>query len=125
MRGLPQQEVGLNCDIMSELGKLAGKSLKVEIGKVSLELVPLKFKEREVIAGLFSSSNPREQMEAMMEFIKKVLKNSYPDATDEELDDVSFEHFTELSKAVMKVHGLEVPEEDLKKLVPEAIKKNK
>ena len=110
---------------MSELGKLAGKSLKVRIGEADLVLIPLKFREREVIAGLFSSTSPKEQMEATMEFIKKVLKNSYPESTDEELENVSFEHFTELSRAVMKVHGLEVPEEDLKKLAPEALKKNK
>ena len=109
-----------NSDKMSELSKLSGKILKVKIGTVDLELKPLNFSEKETLAKLFSAKSGKEQVDATTDFIRKVLKNSYPDSTDEELDGISFEHFTELSRAVMDVHGLKVSEEDLKKLEAEA-----
>jgi len=104
---------------LSILGKLSGKSLKVKIGDVDLELKPLKFKEREVLEKVFSTTEGKVQIDAIMDFIRKVLVNSYPDATKEELDDISFEHFTELSQAVLKVHGMEAKESDLKNLASE------
>jgi len=107
---------------VSVIGKLSGKSLEVEIGGEKLTLKPLKFKERSALAKMTAAATNDKQMESIVDFIRKVLQNSYPDTTEEELDNISLEHFESLTKAIMKLHGMEI-EGDIKKLASEAQKK--
>jgi len=110
---------------LSILGKLSGKSLKVKIGETDLELKPLNFKERGVYKKFIASSSKdiEEQTEILHEFIVTVLKKSYPDSTQEEIDAIGFNYYGELTDAVLKVNGMEVSKEDLERFKEARLKK--
>ncbi|HEX69579.1 MAG TPA: hypothetical protein ENG10_04725 [Candidatus Bathyarchaeota archaeon] len=98
---------------MSKLARLIGKPKLVKIGDVELELYPLKVKDMDLIADL---ANDEKRSQALKEMIKRTLKNSVPDATDEEINNISLEYFEDLLVAVMEVNGLGKAEELRKKL---------
>ena len=45
-------------------------------------------------------------MKATKKLISKVLKNSLPDATEEEVNDISLEHLKDIMNAINKLHKL-------------------
>ena len=47
------------------------------------------------------------QAKAMREIITQTLKESVPDATEEEIDKISLEHMTKLMESIMEVNQLE------------------
>ena len=91
---------------MSRIAQLQGKPKKVKVGDLELELTPLTVKDLNLVSGDDNSSTEK-QMELMKKLISKVLKTSYPDTTDEEIDNISLEHLTELQTAIMKLHNLD------------------
>lgn len=90
---------------MSELSKLAGKSKKVRIGEIELEIKPLSVSDMDLMMNL-SKEGP-EQIESMKTLIKKVLNDAIPDATDEEIDNVAVEHIMTIMEAIMEVNNLD------------------
>jgi len=110
---------------LSEISKLSGGTLKVKIGNADLELKPLNFKEREVYKKFIASSSKKfeEQVDIQHDFIVAVLKKSYPDATDAEIDAIGFNYYGELTDAVLKVNGMEVSKEDLERFKEARLKK--
>ncbi|MHA1876688.1 MAG: hypothetical protein ACTSUC_09630 [Promethearchaeota archaeon] len=90
---------------MSELSKLIGKSQTFKIGEIELEIAPLTLADIDLVVNL---QDAEKQGEAMKELIKRTLKISIEDATDEEIDKISFKHFKELSEAIVEVNGLNV-----------------
>ena len=91
---------------MSRIAELQGKGKKIKIGDLEFELKPLTVKDLELIS-VDENAPIEKQMEMTKKLITKVLKTSYPDTTDEEIDNISLEHINELSEAIMKLHNLE------------------
>ena len=88
---------------MSRLAQLAGKGKKFKIGGIELEIKPLTVSDMDLMTRL-----GKEDATAMKELIAKVLKDSVPDATDDEVDKMSVEHVTKLMEAIMEVNNLEM-----------------
>ncbi len=88
---------------MSKLSALQGKPQKFKIGELELELKPLTVDE----LGLFSIDDKapmEEQMQSTKKLLSKVLKTAVPDASDEEINNISLEHLQDLMNAIMKLH---------------------
>ncbi len=90
---------------MSKLSELQGKPRVFKVGETELTLKPLTVDELELF-NIDEKAPPEKQMESTKGMINKILKNSYPDATDEELKNISLEHLTELMTAIMELHKL-------------------
>ncbi len=88
---------------MSKLAALQGKPQKFDIGGMELELKPLTVDELELFS-IDTDAPTEKQMEQTKKLMVKVLKNSVPDATDEEINNISLEHLQDLMDAIMKLH---------------------
>jgi len=91
---------------MSDLSKLAGKAKKIEVGGITLNIKPLTINEMDLMLTL--SKEGDEQVVAMKELFNKVLKESVPDATDEEISNISVEHVQGIMEAITNVNNLDV-----------------
>lgn len=92
---------------MSELNKLVGKGKKFKIGELELEIKPLTVSSLPLLMQIGDDTNKEAQANAMKEVITETLKESVPNATDEEIDKISLEHITKLMEAIMDVNQLE------------------
>ena len=90
---------------MSKLSQLQGKSKTFKIGGIDLELKPLSVDDLELFSAS-ESSTMEQQMGMAKKLIAKVLKNSIPDATDEEIKNISVEHLQDMMKAITSLHNL-------------------
>ncbi len=88
---------------MSRLAALQGKPQNFKIGELELELKPLTVDELNLFS-IDDKAPMEEQMKSTKKLVSKVLKNSVPDATDEEINNISLEHLQDLMNAVMKLH---------------------
>jgi hypothetical protein len=88
---------------MSKLQGLLGKPKTYTIGGIELELGPRTMNDMELLIELTKED---KRGEAMKELIKRTLKDAVPDATDEEIGKIAFEHFKALSEAIVEVNGL-------------------
>jgi len=88
---------------MSKLSNLVGKSKTFTIGGIEMELKPRTLKDIDLIVDLADES---KRAESLKKLITLTLKESIPDATDEEIAQVGFEHFKALSEAIVDVNGL-------------------
>lgn len=104
---------------MSKIGSLSAKPKTVKINDEEYTLIPINFGERSVLAKVMDSDKSSDKTEAVFELIKRVLKKSYPDMTDEEFNAISIEYLVPLSKEVLSVHGLKMESDDLKKMIAE------
>lgn len=90
---------------MSELSKLQGQPKKYKIGEIELELKPLGLDDMKSFA--MDENTPIEQQtEASLNLIKKTLKESVQDATDEEINKIGLKYMEELMSAIMDVNGM-------------------
>jgi hypothetical protein len=94
---------------MSKLKELAGKSKIFIIGGIELEFKPRVFETD--IDLILDLSKPEKTGNAMKELIKRTLKDAVPDATEEELKNVSFQYFKEITNAIVEINGLKVKDE--------------
>jgi hypothetical protein len=83
-----------------------GQPQEVEIGGEKLMLHPLDLRSLPLLLGV-GSSDPNKQADCLQKIMKKTLKISVPDATEDELNSIALTHFQPLSEAIMKVNGLE------------------
>jgi len=90
---------------MSKLDGLKGKSKVYKIGDIDLELKPLVLDDMNLM-NIDEKSSSKEQQKATMELITKTLKESVPDATNEEIKNIGFTYMEELMNAIMDVNGL-------------------
>ena len=88
---------------MSKLARLQGKALEVEIGGETFNIKPLKVKDMDLI---MKAANDNTRGDAINKLVRKTLKESVPDATEEEIDGVAVEHFEVLMKAIAEVNNL-------------------
>jgi hypothetical protein len=96
---------------MSKLGKLVGEGKEVKIGEITLDIKPLTVSSLPLLMQIGDEKNKEAQANAMKEVIVKTLKDSVPDATEEEIERISLEHMTKLMEAIMDVNQLEMDEE--------------
>lgn len=87
---------------MSKLSKFLGHPQEVEVLGESFMVTPLKVKDLKLFAGK-ENSTPEEQVELSKQMIKLSLPDE--DITDEELNSMSADAYTELMKAINKVNG--------------------
>jgi len=92
---------------MSDLAKLAGKGKKVKIGELEIEVKPLTVSDVDLMMGL--GKEGVEQASAIKQLIKRVLEDAVPDASDEEIENVSVEHMQQIMEAIIEVNNLETP----------------
>ncbi len=88
---------------MSKLSNLIGKPKTFTIGGTEIEIKPRTLKDIDVIMELSESS---KKAEALKKLITLTLKDSIPDATDAEIEQVGLQYFKELSEAIIEVNGL-------------------
>jgi hypothetical protein len=88
---------------MSKLSALTGKPKTYTVGELELELKPRKLKDLDL---LFALQDKAQQTQALTKLITVTLKEAVPDATDEEIDQVAFEHFQVLVEAILDVNGM-------------------
>ena len=89
---------------MSKLSNLVGKSQTFTIGEIELEIKPLNFEDMDLVMDL---GDDAKKTEAMKKIVSKTLKESVPDATDEEINFISFKYFNDVTNAILKVNGLD------------------
>ncbi len=108
---------------MSKLNKLVGEGKEVKIGVITLDIKPLTVSSLPLLMQIGDENNKELQAEAMKEVISRTLKESVPDATDEEIDKISLEHITKLMEIIMEVNQLEM-DEDKKALIEKMKRQN-
>ena len=98
---------------MSKLERFLAKPKTYIIQGEVLELKPLTVKSLPIIMRL-GDNNPDVRSQATEDLIKQTLKDSIPDATDEEISNMSIENIPELLNAILDVNGF--TEAEAKKL---------
>lgn len=91
---------------MSRLSNLMGKPMEVSIGGEDLTIKPLTVKDLPLLMSLTDQDSDK-RTKAMVDLIVKTLRESVPDATEEEITSIGVSYFKELSEAIMKVNGME------------------
>lgn len=88
---------------MSKLKALIGKSKSITLGELSLEIKPLTIDDLDLFS--FKQDEPmEEQLKKTKALMAKVLKDSVPDATDEEIAGISMEYMGDLMEAIMSIN---------------------
>jgi len=90
---------------MSKLTALQGKNKSYKIGKLELELKPLTLDEMSLF-NIDQNASTAERMKISRELIAKVLKDSVPDATEAEINNIGMQYMSEIMDAIMDVNGL-------------------
>lgn len=88
---------------MSRVSKLLGQPKVVKIGGEEIELKTLTISDLDIVN---DSQNPEKAPGAIKEMIKRTLKRSIPDVTDEEIENIGITHFESLVNAIFKVNDL-------------------
>ena len=88
---------------MSKLSTLVGKSKTFTIGGIEMELKPRTLKDMDLLVEL---SEEGKKANALKKLVSMTLKESVPDATDEEIENIGIQYFKELSEAIVEVNGL-------------------
>ena len=88
---------------MSKLSKLLGKPKTYTIGEIELEIKPRTLNDIDLIMDI---GNEEKRGKSMKELIIRTLKDSVPDAEDDEINQIAFEYFKELSEAIVEVNNL-------------------
>ena len=96
---------------MSELSKLIGKGKKVKLGVIEIEIKPLTVSSMPLLMQM-GGEDKSAQAEAIKGLIARTLKDSMPDATDEEIDKIPLEYMTKLMEVIMEVNKLESTDKD-------------
>lgn len=88
---------------MSKVSKFLGQPKTVKIGEEEITLKTLTISDLDIVN---DSQNPEKAPAAIKEMIKRTLKRSIPDVTEEEIENIGLEHFEALVKAILEVNGL-------------------
>jgi len=90
---------------MSRLNKLLAKPEEFDIGGEKFSFEPLTVNEMDLIIGL-EDANLKVRSKALRDVIDLTLKKSVPDATKEEIGNISLVHMKLINQAILKVNGL-------------------
>ena len=91
---------------MSELSKLVGKGKKVQLGEIEIEIKPLTASSMPEFIEL-TNLDVKIQAAAMKKLLKQTIKNSIPDATDEEIDNMPMQYLSVIMTTMMEVNKVE------------------
>lgn len=91
---------------MSRLAQLQGKGKTFKIGGIDIPLKPLSIDDLNLLS-IDENAPMKEQIEMTNKLISKVLKEAIPDATDEEIKNISLEHLTDLMNAIMELNKID------------------
>ncbi len=86
---------------MSELSKLFGKPETVKIKGVEFKIKPLTLSDLALIGDV---DPDKPSVESLKKLIEKVLRDSFPDASDDEVKNFPLEFVNELSEHVAKIN---------------------
>ena len=91
---------------MSELSKIVGKGKKIDIGGVEIEIKPLTVSSLPLMMQL-GEEDTGKQSHAMKELVVTTLKDSVPDATEEEIGKIPVEHLMKIMETIMEVNKID------------------
>lgn len=93
---------------MSELAGLAPKPKEFDINGIKLSFVPIEFDDDCASILEMDKSSAVKQIDQIKILIRKMLKKSYPDAPDKELDDaMTINNLIPLFNAFSSIMGLD------------------
>jgi hypothetical protein len=93
---------------LEKFERLSAKPKKIKIGGEEFELKPLTMKKLDLFLKMGEEKNKSENMKKL---VIETFKNSYEDFDEKYIDNMSLEYFEELIEGILKLHGLEIPEE--------------
>jgi hypothetical protein len=88
---------------MSRLSRLLGKPKECKVGGEVLMIYPLGMEDIDLVMQMEKED---KRPEAFRKIIIKTLKKAVPDATDAEINQLSFSYFKDITSAIMEVNGL-------------------
>ena len=88
---------------MSKLQALLAKPKEITLAGEQIMVKPLTVDNIDLVMDL---ENESKRANALKKIIKITLKEAFTDATEEELNGVSIQHFQDITKAIMEVNGL-------------------
>jgi len=88
---------------MSEIDKLIPSDEEREINGIKFKIPKLRVKHMGIISKLES---PQTRPAALRELIKLVIKKTFPDANESQIDDLDFELVTKIMEALAEVNDL-------------------
>lgn len=88
---------------MSKLSKLFGKPQEFEIGGEMFTIHPFTLSDMDLIMEL---QDDAKRLPATKKLVIKMIKQSVPDATEDEINRLAVLHFKNFSEAMLKVNGL-------------------
>ena len=89
---------------MSKLDKLVGKGKEIEIGGIHIDIKPLTASS---MVYLIQLEKEETKAEAIKQIVRTTLKDSVPDATDEEIDKIGIEYVVTIMETIMEVNNLQ------------------
>lgn len=107
---------------MSELSKLLGQAEEVEMRGVKFKIKPLTVADLDLVTGI----NPEAVSgESLKKLVGKVLKDSFPEATPEEIEGFPLELVNELSEHVARINKFKTERSDAEQKIIDSIKAKK
>jgi len=80
--------------VQDEEGKEAEETIKI---------TPFKTKDIDLLVDM---GKPEKQTKATKEVLKRVLKENYPDFTEEEFENMSYNYVNQIMEKILEVNGL-------------------
>ncbi len=77
---------------------------------------PLAMGDFDLVMNL-SDKDSVTKNKAIREIMHKTIQSAFPDATDEQINNFSFEYLNDVLNAMVEVNNLEISESDRKKLL--------
>ena len=103
---------------MNELEKLLARSNKVKIGDAEVDVYSLDFNDLVEIEKL-ADKDANVRANATKELVKRSLKKSFPEATDEQLGRFDARYINDFLMAVFEASGMDQPRKKLEQMKAE------
>ena len=94
-----------------KLDMLKAKPEIVNINGVDIKVKPLKLRDLDWLTRI--DKGGEEQTKALKELAFIVLRDAFPETTDDELSEISLPVYNKLMEAIMKVNGLDTKKKEM------------
>jgi len=94
---------------MSKIEKFLAKPQEVKIGDELVMLKPFTVNDMPMMTKM-GSKDENTQAKAIQEAIGKIMKQIDPEATEEQIGNISMEYLEDIMNAISKVNNLDVDE---------------
>ena len=97
---------------MSRLSRFQARPKEVKLklvneeGKEEEEIITITPFKTKDIALIMEMGKPEKQTEATKQVLRKILKENYPDFTEEEFENMSYEYVNQIMEAILDANGL-------------------